>query len=396
LFVFSDLVGQGLPLLTPKGTTLRRVLERFIVDLELRSGYQHVITPPLAKVDLYKTSGHYPYYKDTMYPPMKVDEDELILRPMTCPHHFMLYKASPHSYRELPLRYAEISPQFRYEKSGELSGLMRVRVFNLADAHIFTTVEQAKTEVRAVLDLIEKVNNILGLEAGKDYRFRLSLGERNDNKKYYKDDKAWDAAEKILREVLQESQAPYFEAENEAAFYGPKIDVQMKNVAGKEETAFTVQYDFVQPKRFDLTYTDEKGQEAQLVVIHRSSIGALERIMAFLIEHYAGKLPFWLSPVQFSLIPIADRHLAYAETVAAQLRDWNYRVEINDKSEPMGAKIRTAQLQNIPYMLIIGDREQAQQKVAVRTLEGQDKGQMDLANLTDEVKKLIPKINGSS
>ena len=299
LFVFSDLVGQGLPLLTPKGTTIRRVLERFVVDEELKRGYQHVVTPSLAKVDLYRTSGHYPYYKDTMYPPMKVDNDELILRPMTCPHHFMLYKSEPHSYRELPLRYAELSPQFRYEKSGELSGLMRVRMFTLADAHIFCTKAQAKEEVKKVLELIDFINKTLGLEKGKDYRFRLSLGDPTDSKKYYKDPKAWKEAENLLRTVLEETIAPYFEAENEAAFYGPKIDIQMKNVLGKEETAFTVQYDFVQPKKFELTYVDENGKEVQPVVIHRSSIGAFERFMAFLIEHYGGKLAFWVAPVQF-------------------------------------------------------------------------------------------------
>ncbi len=381
LFVFSDLVGQGLPLLTPKGTTIRRVLERFVVDEELKRGYQHVVTPSLAKVDLYRTSGHYPYYKDTMYPPMKVDNDELILRPMTCPHHFMLYKSEPHSYRELPLRYAELSPQFRYEKSGELSGLMRVRMFTLADAHIFCTKAQAKEEVKKVLELIDFINKTLGLEKGKDYRFRLSLGDPTDSKKYYKDPKAWKEAENLLRTVLEETIAPYFEAENEAAFYGPKIDIQMKNVLGKEETAFTVQYDFVQPKKFELTYVDENGKEVQPVVIHRSSIGAFERIMAFLIEHYGGKLPFWLAPVQFEIIPIADRHIEYAQEVREKLLEENLRVEIDGKSEPMGAKIRDAQLQKIPYMLIIGDKEQAQKKVAVRTLEREDLGMQSLEEL---------------
>ena len=381
LFVFSDLVGQGLPLLTPKGTTIRRVLERFVVDEELKRGYQHVVTPSLAKVDLYRTSGHYPYYKDTMYPPMKVDNDELILRPMTCPHHFMLYKSEPHSYRELPLRYAELSPQFRYEKRGELSGLMRVRMFTLADAHIFCTKAQAKEEVKKVLELIDFINKTLGLEKGKDYRFRLSLGDPTDSKKYYKDPKAWKEAENLLRTVLEETIAPYFEAENEAAFYGPKIDIQMKNVLGKEETAFTVQYDFVQPKKFELTYVDENGKEVQPVVIHRSSIGAFERIMAFLIEHYGGKLPFWLAPVQFEIIPIADRHIEYAQEVREKLLEENLRVEIDGKSEPMGAKIRDAQLQKIPYMLIIGDKEQAQKKVAVRTLEREDLGMQSLEEL---------------
>lgn len=394
LFVFSDVVGQGLPLLTSKGATIRRVLERFIVDLELQKGYQHVWTPPLAKVDLYRTSGHYPYYKDTMYPPMKVDNDELILRPMTCPHHFMLYKSEPHSYRELPLRLAELAPQFRYEKSGELAGLMRVRMFTLSDAHIFCTKEQAKGEIEKVLELIEEVNQALGLKKGQDYRFRLSLGDRSNTKKYYKDDAAWTAGEEVLRLVLERAKAPYFEAKDEAAFYGPKIDVQMKNVSGKEETAFTIQYDFVQPKNFDLTYINESGKEVPLVVIHRSSIGAFERIIAFLLEHYGGKLPFWLSPIQFEIIPIADRHLEYADKVREKLTSSGFRANINSKSEPMGAKIRDAQIQKIPVMLVVGDKEQAQNKVATRAAEGANQSVRSVDEIIAEYKKLLPLTNG--
>lgn len=385
LFVFSDLVGQGLPLLTPKGTTIRRVLERFIVDEELRRGYQHVVTPPLAKVELYKTSGHYPYYKDTMYPAMEVDGEQLILRPMTCPHHFMLYKSNQHSYRELPLRYAELSPQFRYEKSGELSGLMRVRMFTLADAHIFIAKNQAKIELKNVLDLIDFVTTKLGLSKGKDFRFRLSLGNRADTKKYYKDDQLWDEAEELLRQVMKETKSPFYEALDEAAFYGPKIDIQMKNVLGKEETAYTIQYDFVQPKRFNLTYTDENGKQVEPVVIHRSSIGALERVMAFLIEHYGGRLPFWLSPIQFEIIPIADRHLEYAKQVFQELTDRHFRAELNSKSEPLGAKIRDGELQKIPFILVIGDKEQAQKKVSIRTLGGEDFGTKSIAELCEIV-----------
>ncbi|MDP2671410.1 MAG: threonine--tRNA ligase [bacterium] len=377
LFVNSDLVGKGLPMLTGKGATLRRVLERFIVDEEIKRGYEHVLTPPLAKVELYKTSGHYPYYKETMYPVMKVDEEELILRPMTCPHHFMLYKAGLRSYRDLPLRLAEISPQFRYEKSGELSGLMRVRTFTLSDAHIFVAPEGAKNEIKKVLDLIDFVNSTLGLEKGKDYRYRLSLGDRGEESKYFKDDVAWEKAEKTLREVLQETKAPFFEAENEAAFYGPKIDVQIKNVLGKEETAFTVQYDFVMPRRFNLEYIDEKGKAQQPIVIHRSSVGALERTMAFLIEHYGGDFPLWLAPIQVELIPIAERHLEYAEKVKGHLQDSSLRVEVNSKNETMQAKIREAELQKIPYLFVLGDREQAQQTVSVRS-----KGSKELKVLT--------------
>ncbi|MBI4036098.1 threonine--tRNA ligase [Candidatus Daviesbacteria bacterium] len=389
LFVFSDLVGAGLPLLTPKGATIRRELERFIVDEELKRGYQHVWTPPLAKVQLYEKSGHYPYYKDTMYPPMKIDEEELILRPMTCPHHFMLYKSQPRSYRELPVRYAEISPQFRYEKSGELTGLMRVRMFTLSDAHIICIPDQAKEEIKKALDLIDHANKVFGLRKGIDYRYRLSLGDRNNETKYYKDDTAWEKVEETLREVLQETEAPFYEAENEAAFYGPKIDVQMKNVLGKEETAFTVQYDFVMPKRFELRYTDAEGKEQEPVVIHRSSIGAIERVMAFLIEKYGGAFPTWLAPIQVQIIPIADRHQEYAQKVLEQLISANIRAEVDTRAEKMQAKIRDAQLQKIPYMIIIGDREEKEEKVAVRARDGKDLGPIDFAEFLDKIKQEV-------
>lgn len=382
LFVFSDLVGRGLPMLTPKGSVIRRTLERFVVDTELAWGYQHVYTPPIAKTELYKTSGHYPYYKDTMYPVMKVDEDELILRPMTCPHHFMLYKSAPRSYRELPLKIAEISPQFRYEKSGELSGLMRVRTFILSDSHIFTPKEKAKEVIKDVINLIDYLNGALGFVKGKDYRFRLSLGDRSDDKKYYKDDAAWDFAEDVLRSVLREIDAPFFEAPGEAAFYGPKIDVQIKKVNGQEETAFTVQYDFVMPKRFHLTYVDDSGNEAQPIVIHRASIGAIERTMAFLIEKYKGSLPLWLSPVQVALIPIAERHLEAAREAAESLKAKGIRVEVEDKNDTMQAKIRNLTLQKVPYLGIIGDREAQSGSVAVRTRRGEDLKAMSLEDFS--------------
>lgn len=389
LFVFSDLVGAGLPLLTPKGATIRRILERFIVDEELKRGYSHVYTPPLAKVDLYRTSGHYPYYKETMYPAMKIDEDELILRPMTCPHHFMLYKSEPRSYRDLPIRYAEISPQFRYEKSGELTGLIRVRTFMLSDAHIITPVDMAKDEIKAVLDLIDYVNKCLGLERGKDYRYRLSLGERSDTKKYYKDDGSWDQAEQALREVLDAVKAPYFEAPNEAAFYGPKIDVQVKNVNGKEETAFTVQYDFVMPKRFQLTYIDQNGKEIQPVVVHRASLGALERTMAFLIEKYAGAFPLWLAPVQVVVIPIAERHNQAAQEAVERLKQADIRAEADIRNEPMQAKVRDHTLLKIPYLAIIGDQELKNKTVALRSRRGEDLKGMAFEVFLAKLKKEI-------
>lgn len=389
LFVFSDLVGKGLPLLTPKGSVIRRELERFVVDTEIKWGYQHVYTPPIAKTDLYKTSGHYPYYKDTMYPVMKVDEDELILRPMTCPHHFMLYKSSPRSYRELPLKIAEISPQFRYEKSGELSGLMRVRTFILSDAHIFTPKEKAKEVINDVIKLIDYLNGALGFKKGEDYRFRLSLGDRKDEKKFYKDDKAWDYAEEVLRSVLKEIDAPYFEAEGEAAFYGPKIDVQMKKINGQEETAFTVQYDFVMPKRFELKYINEKGQEVEPIVIHRASIGAIERQMAFLIEKFKGSFPTWLTPVQVKVLPITDKHLEYANSVAEELKKANIRVEVDDRNERLQAKIRDAQLEKVSYMFVVGDKEMEAKAVAVRKRDGTDLGKKNLDDFIKALKKEI-------
>ncbi len=384
LFVFSDLVGKGLPLFTEKGSIIRRVLERFVVDEEIKRGYKHVYTPELAKVELYKKSGHYPYYKDTMYPVMKIDEEELILRPMTCPHHFELYASQPRSYKDLPFRIAELAKQFRYEKSGELSGLMRVRSFCLADAHIVCQKEKAIEEINSVLDLIEYAAHKMGLEKGVNFRYRLSLGDRKDDKKYYKDDQAWTFAENVLRQVLTERKSPFFEAEKEAAFYGPKIDVQMKNFAGKENTAFTVQYDFVMPKRFNLTYIDKDGQQKTPIVIHRSSIGAIERTIAFLLEHYAGALPFWLSPVQIHIIPIAERHVEYAKRVKNELKD--FRVEINDAQETLGKKIREAEMQKIPYLLVIGDKEIADNSVGVRERSKGDIGMMQLNEFLDKIK----------
>lgn len=380
LFTTSPLVGKGLPLLLERGATIRRTLERFIVEEEIRRGYTHVITPDLASLELYKTSGHYPYYKDSMYAPIKIDEDEFMLRPMTCPHHFQIYQDEPRSYKNLPMRIAELAKLYRYEQSGELSGLMRVRSFTLADAHIVCTPEQARSEVEGVLDLIEYTCTQLGLVKEKDYTYRLSLGDRNDEKKYFKDDAAWDQAEDVLRGALKDRKEPFYEAEAEAAFYGPKIDIQMKNVLGKEDTAFTVQYDFVMPKRFELRYVDEDGAEKEPVVIHRSSIGAMERIMAFLIEHTAGHFPFWLAPEQVRILTINDSVKDYCEEIQAVLNDIvlmkplkfnELRHTIDGRSESLGKKIREAAKQKIPVMLIVGERDKADKTVNVRTSEGE-------------------------
>lgn len=389
LFAFAEIIGKGLPMLTPKGTVIRRELEKLVLEEETKRGYQHVITPPMAKVDLYKKSGHYPYYKETMYPVMKIDEEELILRPMTCPHHFMLYKSKPRSYKELPLRIAELASQFRYEKSGELSGLSRVRMFCLADAHIICTKEQAKDEIKNVLELIDYMNAIFGLKKGTDYRYRLSLGSRKDSKKYYKDDKAWDYAENVLRSVLKEIKAPFFEAENEAAFYGPKIDIQMKKVNGQEETAFTVQYDFVMPKRFELTFKDKDGKEKEAIVVHRSSIGAFERTMAFLIEHYAGAFPTWLSPLQVKVIPVSEKHLDYAQKIEKELKEKNVRVEISEANETLGKRIREAELEKVPYSLIVGDREKENNSVSIRSYKKGQLGDKKVEKFIEEIEKEI-------
>jgi threonyl-tRNA synthetase len=306
-----------------------------------------------------------------MYPVMKIDDEELILRPMTCPHHYQYYASRPRSYRELPFRIAELAKQFRYEKSGELTGLMRVRAFCLADSHIICQKEQAVSEINQVIDLIEYIAGVFGYKVGEDYRYRLSLGDRKDEKKYFKDDESWDYAEDVLRGVLKQRGANYFEAADEAAFYGPKIDIQMKNVAGKEDTAFTVQYDFVGPKRFKLTYIDADGKEKEPIVIHRSSIGAIERTMAFLIEHYAGAFPAWLAPVQVKIIPVADRHNEHAGKLATEFRGRGIRVEVDDRSERMNLKIRQAQLEKVPYMVVIGDKEVESGTVAVRKRSGE-------------------------
>jgi len=378
LFAFSDAVGKGLPLWTEKGAAIRRVLERFIVDEEIRRGYKHVITPDIANLGLYKKSGHYPYYKDSMYAPIVIDDEEYMLRPMTCPHHFELFLSQPRSYRDLPMRIAEVAKLYRYEQSGELTGLIRLRTFSLADAHIVCAdQDQAKREVAEALDLIEYIANIFGLKMGSNYWYRLSLGDRENSEKYFKNDTAWDEAEIMLREVLTERNCHFVEAPGEAAFYGPKIDVQMRNFSGKEDTAFTVQYDFVMPSRFDLTYTASDGNEKLSVVVHRSSIGAIERIIAFLIEHYAGAFPFWLAPVQVAILPVSEKFQEYAESVLQNLREHDVRAELDASDETLGKKIRAAEMQKIPYLLVVGEREQASHTVAVR-----ERGKGDLGAKT--------------
>ncbi|MFZ2719876.1 MAG: threonine--tRNA ligase [Minisyncoccia bacterium] len=374
LFTFSEAVGKGLPLWTPRGTAIRREIERFIVDEEIKRGYSHVMTPDIARLALYEKSGHYPHYKDSMYAPITDEDESFMLRPMTCPHHFELYLSKPHSYREFPIRYAELAKLYRYEQSGELMGLQRVRSFCLSDAHIIcASEEQAIEEVHKALDLIEYANGVLGLTMGVDYSYRLSLGDRANTDKYFKDDAGWDKAEELLREAMQKRGVEYVEAKDEAAFYGPKIDIQMKNVNGKEDTAFTVQYDLSSPIKFDLTYTGADGKPHRTFVVHRSSIGSIERTLAFLIEKYAGAFPTWLSPVQVKILPISETHVAYAQGISAQLLEAGVRVELDASNESLGKKIRNSKTEKIPYVLVIGDAEIEANSVAV---ESRDKGKL--------------------
>ncbi|MEK7662440.1 MAG: threonine--tRNA ligase [Patescibacteria group bacterium] len=371
LFTFSDTVGKGLPLFTPKGATIRRELERFIVDEELKRGYNHVYTPDIAKLDLYIKSGHYPHYKESMYAPIEIDVEKFMLRPMTCPHHFELYLSRPHSYRELPMRIAELAKLYRYEQSGELMGLQRVRTFCLSDAHIICKNEhEAVDEIEKALDLIEYANGVLGLDAGTDYHYRLSLGNRENTKKYYKDDNGWDKAEGLLRKLMKKRGVKFVEAKDEAAFYGPKIDIQMKNVNGKEDTIFTVQYDLSSSERFNLVYTGEDGKEHRAFVVHRSSIGSIERTIAFLIEKYAGAFPLWLSPVQAIILPISEKHFEYAKNIHGALKEAGIRAEIDESNETLGKKIRNAKMQKIPYLLVVGDKEMESETITVENRAG--------------------------
>lgn len=394
LFTFSEAVGKGLPLWTPRGTAIRREIERFIVDEEIKRGYSHVMTPDIARLALYEKSGHYPHYKDSMYAPITDEDESFMLRPMTCPHHFELYLSKPHSYREFPIRYAELAKLYRYEQSGELMGLQRVRSFCLSDAHIIcASEEQAIEEVHKALDLIEYANGVLGLKMGEDYSYRLSLGDRSNTEKYFKDDAGWDKAEELLREAMQKRGVAYVEAKDEAAFYGPKIDIQMKNVNGKEDTAFTVQYDLSSPIKFDLTYTGDDGKQHRTFVVHRSSIGSIERTLAFLIEKHGGAFPTWLSPVQVKVLPIGEKHVEYAEGILAKLHDAGVRVELDASNESLGKKVRNAKTEKVPYVLVMGDAEVDAGTVAV---ESRDKGKLGAQSFEEFRTTLLEEIKNRS
>jgi threonyl-tRNA synthetase len=386
LFAISDEVGAGLPLWLPKGATVRRLLEDYILGVERQQGYQHVYTPNLAKLDLYKTSGHWYHYKDTMYPPMEMESgEELILRPMNCPHHIQVYKQKTRSYRDLPIRLAELGTMYRLEKSGELAGLARVRAMTLNDAHIFCTPEQMLPEFIRVVKLVQEVYQVMGFE---QYSYRLSLRDPNDKEKFVENEAMWQQSEAALRQALEQLGVDYYEGIGDAAFYGPKLDVQVANVLGKDETISTVQLDFTLPERFELEYVGEDGQTHRPVMIHRGVLSTMERFMAFLIENYAGNFPVWLAPVQAVVIPIADRHLPYAEEVINKLREAGLRVELDNRSERMNAKVRDAQLQKIPYMLVVGDREAADGAVALRLRTNENLGAIPLATFLEEAGRL--------
>ena len=366
LFMVSQEVGSGLPFWLPKGATIRRTLERYIVDKEVSLGYQHVYTPIMANVELYKTSGHWDHYHEDMFPPMDMGDGEmLVLRPMNCPHHMMVYKNDIHSYRELPIRIAELGMMHRYEKSGALSGLQRVREMTLNDAHAFVRPDQIKDEFKRVLQLVMDVYADFQIT---DYRFRLSYRDPEDKVKYFDDDDMWNKAEAMLKEAMDEFGLEYFEAVGEAAFYGPKLDVQFKTAMGLEETMSTIQLDFLLPERFDLTYVGEDGENNHRpVVIHRGVISTMERFVAYLIEEYKGAFPVWLAPVQATIIPVnLDLHADQAFELKTVMEQLGMRVEVDDRNEKMGYKIRASQTQKIPYQLVIGDQELVNGTVTVR------------------------------
>jgi threonyl-tRNA synthetase len=385
LFYFAEDVGPGLPLFTPKGEMLRYLMENYVRDVQTRYGYQHVWTGHLVKEDLYRRSGHYDNYKDSMFPPM-VDENTVFrLKPMNCPSHMTLFREmGRHSYREFPMRFAEFATLYRYEKTGELSGLTRVRALTQDDCHIFCTEEQIESEFSLALHLIQEV---LDRYHFKDYKVRLSL--RGEGGKYVQDDEKWVKAEAALRASLLANQVEFFEAEGEAAFYGPKADFLARDVLGREWQLSTIQVDFIQPSRLGLTYIGEDGAEHTPVVLHRAVTGTTERFLGVIIEHFAGAFPAWLAPVQAVLIPIADRHMEYIQQVAGKLRQAGLRIEVDERGERMNAKIRDAQKQKIPYMLVVGDKEVEQEQVALRLRNGENPGPMALEAFLQHVQQDI-------
>ena len=386
LFMTHPLVGAGLPMYLPDGATIRRILERYIQDKELALGYWHVYTPSLATVNLYKTSGHWDHYKDDMFPMMKMDNEELVLRPMNCPHHMLIYKNEMRSYRDLPIKIGELAHDFRYENSGAVCGLERVRQMCQNDAHLFVRPDQIKEEVGKVINLIFEVYIKDFGFSRESFKFRLSLRDKENKDKYIDNDEMWETAENQLREILNELKIDFYEAEGEAAFYGPKIDIQIQTALGHDVTIPTCQLDFALPERFELEYIGEDGEAHRPVVIHRAILGSSDRFISFLIEETKGNLPFWLCPRQVKILPIADRHVDYANKIKEELQKHNLRVEVDSRSEKIGYKIREAQLSKVPYMLIVGDKEQESNTVGVRSREEGDIGAMTMEDFIQKIK----------
>jgi threonyl-tRNA synthetase len=386
LFMVNEAVGAGLPLWLPKGATIRRLLEEYILERERESGYQHVYTPDLAKIDLYIRSGHWEHYHEDMFPPMELENEKMVLRPMNCPHHILIYESKLHSYRDLPVRLAELGTMYRYERSGVLSGLSRVRCMTLNDAHIFCTPDQIKEEFTGVMKLVERAYRDLGIT---QYSYRLSLRDPANKEKYVDNDAMWEMGERVLREAMDALQLPYKEARGEAAFYGPKLDIQLADVMGHEETYSTIQVDFHLPSQFGLKYIAPDGKHHQPVMIHRAIISTMERMVSYLIELYGGAFPVWLAPVQAAVLPITDRHVEYAKKVLARLEAAGLRAHLDDRNEKVNLKIRDAQMQKIPYMLVIGDREAESESVSVRHRKHADLGAKSVTQFIEEVCKLV-------
>ena len=386
LFMTHELVGSGLPMYLPNGAIVRRILERYIQDKEIELGYNHVYTPSLANVELYKTSGHWDHYKEDMFPVMEFDNEAMVLRPMNCPHHMLIYKNKMHSYRDLPIRIGELAHDFRYESSGSVCGLERVREMCQNDAHLFVTPEQIKTEFAQVVKLILSVYEDFGFE---NYTFRLSLRDKENKEKYFDDDQMWETAESQLREILTELGLDFYEAKGEAAFYGPKLDVQIKTALGHDVTISTCQLDFLLPQRFELEYIGEDGKAHRPVVIHRAILGTFDRFMSFLIEETKGAFPTWLAPLQVKILPISDSQLEYCSTIEQELRKAGVRVKTDNRNEKIGYKIREAQLEKVPYMLVIGDKEIEANAVAVRSRKDGDLGQVKIEDFVKKIKDEI-------
>ena len=387
IFMFSDLVGKGLPMWLPNGFIVRRALVDYIMDKEISLGYQHVMTPSLGNVELYKTSGHWDHYKDDMFPKMELDDEAYVLRPMNCPHHMMMFKNRLHSYRDLPIRIAEIANDFRYEASGAVCGIERTRAFTQNDSHIFCRPDQIESEVKGVIDLILDVYKDFGF---KDFKFRLSLRDTKNVDKYFGNDELWEKSENALRTILKNTGHEYYEAEGEAAFYGPKIDVQVRSAIGHDVTLSTVQLDYQLPERFELEYINEDNEKVRPVVIHRAILGSLDRFIAFLLEETKGYLPLWLAPHQVNIIPVNNNyHLEYAKEVENSLRKNGIRVSLDDREEKVGYKMREAIMSKNPYILVLGDNETKDRTVTYRTSQSEEKVTITLDEFVSKVKEEI-------